>query len=138
MQTEIITIENDIVVMGVTAESFPDGIIPAYEKLRSIVGDDNRKYFGISHPVNGVIFYRATTEVLEGDDAEKLGLETFTIRAGRYNSVYIVDHMKDAEAIPNAFDELLKTPNLDPQGYCLEWYKDYLDIDVKCMVPLLD
>ena len=72
----------------------------------------------------------------EVGEAEKLGLEPFTVKAGNFASIYIVDHMKDSESIGNAFKELLTNPKLDPQGYCLELYKDFDDKDVQCMVPL--
>lgn len=131
-------LEKNIQVMCLTATSFPDGVMDAYKKLQSFVTDPNgRRYFGISRPnKDGIIIYKACAEEKETGEAEKLGLESFTINAGNFASTYIVDHMKDSESIGNAFKELLKNPNLDPQGYCLEMYKDFDDKDVQCMVPL--
>ncbi|MEQ1500557.1 MAG: effector binding domain-containing protein [Parcubacteria group bacterium] len=131
-------LEKDIQVMCLTATSFPDGVMDAYKKLQSLITDSKeRRYFGISHPnKEGVIIYKACAEVKEAGETEKLGLESFIIKAGDFMSIYIDDHMKDPQSIGNAFQKLLKNPNLDPQGYCLEMYKDFDDKDVQCMVPL--
>ncbi len=131
-------LEKDIHVICITATSFPDGVMDAYKKLQSLITDSKeRRYFGISHPnKDGVIIYKACAEVKNEGEAEKLGLESFTIKAGDFASMYIEDHMKDPESIGNAFKELLKNPDLDPQGHCLEMYKDFDDKDVQCMVPL--
>lgn len=131
-------LEKDIQVMCLTATLFPDGVMDAYKKLQSLITDSKeRRYFGISHPnKEGVIIYKACAEVKEAGETEKLGLESFIIKAGDFMSIYIDDHMKDPQSIGNAFQKLLKNPNLDPQGYCLEMYKDFDDKDVQCMVPL--
>lgn len=132
-------LEKDIQVMCITAVSFPDGVMDAYKKLQSLITDSSdRRYFGYSHPnMLRTIIYKACAEVKNDEEAQKLGLETFTIKAGKFASMYIVDHMQDPESIGNAFKELLKNPDLDPQGYCLEMYKDFDDKDVQCMVPLI-
>lgn len=135
---EEINLTKDITVMCVTAASFPKGVIAAYTKLHLLVPEpDKRKYFGFSHPdKTGEIIYKACTEELTPGEGEKLGLETLVIKRGKFASIFIKDHMKDASAIGNAFKKLLTHPQLDPQGYCLEWYINFTDGDVRCMVPL--
>ena len=132
-------LEKDIQVMCVTAQSFPDGVMEAYKKLHALVTDSNdRRYFGISHPnEDGAIVYKACVEEKYAGEAKKLSLDSFTIKAGDFASMYIEDHMRDPESIGNAFKELLAVPNIDPQGYCLEMYKNFDDKDVQCMVPSL-
>ncbi len=49
-------------------------------------------------------------------------------------SITINDYAKDIMSIDRAFKELLALPDLDPQGYCVEWY--YNEKDVKCMIRL--
>lgn len=131
-------LESDILVMCITATSFPDGVMDAYKKLQSLVKDSNqRRYFGISHPnKDGVIVYKACAEQRYAGEADKVGIESFTIKAGNFTSFYIEDHMKDPQSIGDAFQELLKNSDIDPQGYCLEMYKDFEDKDVLCLVPL--
>jgi len=132
-------LEKNIPVMCVAATSFPDGVMDAYKKLQSNIADSKeRRYFGISYPnKDGAITYKACAEEKNEGEAKKLGLESFMIKAGNFASIYIVDHMSDSESIGHAFKELLKNPNLDPEGYCLEMYKDFDDKDVNCMVPLI-
>jgi len=133
------TIEKDIPVFYVTANSFPDDVPNAYERLHSKISDaTERRFFGISHPnEKGVIIYKAAAEELEPGEGAKYGCETFTIKKGEYISFYIKDHMKDSASIGNAFKQLLDSPDIDhANGYCLEIYKSYTDPDVNCLVPL--
>ena len=136
---EVITIEKDINVFYVTAESFPDKIMDAYQLLHSRItaSNDERMYFGISQPnPQGTIIYKAAAEELEPGEAEKYGCESFTIRKGKYICIDIKNHMSDAASIGNVFQKLIAQPGIDPKGYCLEWYRNYTDPDVKCLVGL--
>ncbi len=137
---ETILLEKDIKVFYVTAETFPDSVPEAYQELNSrITNLSERKYFGISQPnQEGVIIYKAAAEELEVGEAEKYGCEVFTIKKGKYISIEIKNHMQDPLSIGNAFQQLIALPTIDPQGYCLEWYLNYTDLDVKCMVGLIE
>jgi hypothetical protein len=132
---EKFTLDKNIKVFCVSAKSFPDGAMDAHQKLHSIVPfTGNRRYFGISHPENGVIGYKAAAEELVDGEAEKFGLEPFVIKSGEFISITIPDYAKDVQSIRRTFKELLASPGIDPDGYCLEWYLN--DTDVRCMVPL--
>lgn len=126
----------DIKVVFVTATSFPDGVDRAHIQLHALLPEkERRRFFGISWPnENGEIVYKAAADIIESDEAEKLGLETFTIKKGPYNSFFIKDFMQDIGSIKRAFKVLIAQHEVDPDGYCLEWYIG--DNDVKCMVPL--
>ena len=131
------TLDHDIKVFYVQAESFPDGIGPAYEKLHSLVeAPTERRQFGLSAPENGVIVYKAALEEVYTGEGEKLGCETFVIMQGEYLSITIMDFMKDVQSISNAFDELTSMPDIDPEGVCVEWYLSQQDM--RCMVKLKD
>jgi predicted transcriptional regulator YdeE len=132
---EIYTIEKDIRVVCITAESFPDKVMAAHNKLHNLVSDNNRQFFGISRPgEGGSIIYKAAAEVTE-EEAKKTGLETFTIEKGKYISTFIPRFCDDPQSIERAFSELLKYPDINHEsGYCLEIYET--EIDVRCMVPL--
>lgn len=132
---ETVTFDNDITVMYVGASSFPDGILAAHQKLHGMIPySTKRKYLGVSRPENGVITYKAAAEVLQSGEAEKLNLATLTLPKGNYACITINNYMKDLESIGQAFNQLTALPNIDPQGYCVEWYIN--DKDVKCMVRL--
>ena len=133
---EKIRIEKDIQVFYVTAKSFPEGIQEAHQKLHALIPfSTDRKYFGVSRPEQGMgIVYRAAAEELEQGEAERFKLETLVLKKGDYMSITIKDYAKDIMSIDRAFKELLALPDLDPQGYCVEWY--YHGKDVRCMIRL--
>lgn len=134
---ETVAFDNDVTVMYVGASSFPDGILAAHQKLHGIVPySTERKYLGISRPENGVINYKAGAEELSPGEAEQFKLDTLILKKGNYAYINIHDYMKDIQAIEQAFNELTALPNIDPQGYCVEWYIN--DKDVKCMIRLVE
>jgi len=61
---ETINLDKDINVLCVTAKSFPDGIMEAFDQLHSIVPIAQKgRQFGISRPNrNGEIIYKAALE----------------------------------------------------------------------------
>lgn len=130
------TIDKNIKTICVTAESFPDGIEEAHMKLHALLPDkERRQFFGISWPgPDGLIIYKAAASEMESGEAERLNSETYTIKAGPYNSFYITDYRENLDSISRAFDLLTAQHETDPEGFCLEWYIN--DEDVKCLVPL--
>lgn len=132
---ETITIDEDISVLYITASSFPEGILEAHQKLHArVLYTTERRYFGISRPENGIIIYKAAAEETEPGEAEKLNCDRLVLERGRYVSLTIKDYMKDIQRIGQTFQQLLASPGLDPNGYCVEWYLN--DKDVRCMVRL--
>jgi predicted transcriptional regulator YdeE len=135
---ETFKLENDIKTFFVTAKSFPDGALEAHQKLHSLVPfSKERKYFGISRPENGQgIVYKACAEELTKGEAKKFGCETFVIKKGEYISIVVKNYTKDIQSVFQAFQKLTARPDIDPQGYCVEWYLN--DNDVRCMIKLAD
>jgi hypothetical protein len=132
---ETITIDNDIVLLCVTAASFPAGVMEAHQKLHSLIPfSEHRKYYGISRPENGAIVYKAAAEELTPGEGKQLDCETVVLKKGKYISTVIHDYMKDLPSIGRAFEQLLAQPGLDPQGYCVEWYVS--QTEVNCMIRL--
>jgi hypothetical protein len=133
------SINKNIEVVFLTAPTFPNDVPTTFEKLHSLIPDNpNRRYFGISHPdKTGKINYKAAAEILPSDTFDQPELQKFSIEKGEFVTKYIVNHFKDSSSIGTAFQELLAHPLLDPNGYCLEVYKNYTDVDVHCMVRIL-
>ncbi|WML37943.1 transcriptional regulator [Neobacillus sp. OS1-2] len=132
---ETIIIEKDIKVFYLTATSFPDGIQDAHDRLHaSIPFSNERRYFGISRPEMGVITYKAAAEIVEKDKEGNFNGELFTIEKGKYRCVTIVNYKKEPQKISHAFEELISYSDIDPNGYCVEWYQG--NEDLKCMVRL--
>ncbi|WP_309642145.1 hypothetical protein [Flavobacterium sp.] len=130
------SLSEDIKVMCITANHFPEGIEEAHQQLHDKFPlKDNRRFFGISKPdEHGEIIYKAAAEELEKGETEALGLEPFIIKKGHYNTYYLKDYTQNAGSIQEAFEILLGQDEIDPNGYCVEWYIG--TNDVKCMVPV--
>lgn len=130
---KIVNIPSDIVTLTVKAKSFPQGIGEAHETIRRLFPySKNRRYFGMSSPEKGVIVYKAAAEMLSGDNDKASGIEKFVIKKGNYLSLTVTQFTKNPMAISEAFDQLIRQPNIDPRGYCLEWYQN--ETDVLCLV----
>jgi hypothetical protein len=134
---ETTTLDKDIKVFYITAKSYPDKILEAHNQLHALGPfSPERNYFGISRPeANGAIVYRAATEEKYEGEAKKYNCDTLILKKGKYITLTVNDFKKDPESIANAFQKLLSNPNIDPQGYCVEWYYNDRDM-VRCMVRL--
>ncbi|MCW3121020.1 MAG: putative transcription activator, partial [Flavipsychrobacter sp.] len=64
-----------------------------------------------------------------------IGGTHFIISKGNYNEIVIRNFMQQIPAIGQAFQQLITQPDVDPDGYCIEWYVG--ENDVKCMVRVL-
>lgn len=133
---ETITLDKDIKVFYVTASTFPEGILAAHQCLHAkIPYSTERKYFGISRPENnGEVVYRAAAEEMKEGEGATLNCDTLVLEKGKYISLTVLDYMKDLSSIDKAFRQLLASPDLDPEGYCVEWY--LTDKDLRCMIRL--
>ena len=130
-------LNSDINVLCVTASSFPDGIMAAFDKLNSLIQSSApRRVFGISYGDGDKnIIYKAAAEENSTDEAARLGCERFTIEKGEYISEHIEDFMKNIPAIGQAFREMCSDKRIDSNGYCIEMYLKN-NKDVLCMVKL--
>ena len=130
-------LNSDINVLCVTASSFPDGIMAAFDKLNSLIQSPApKRVFGISYgDGNKNIIYKAALEENSADEAVRLGCERFTIKKGEYISEYIEDFMKNIPAMAQAFQEMCRDKRIDSNGYCIEMYLNN-NKDVLCMVKL--
>jgi predicted transcriptional regulator YdeE len=129
-------VEKDIKLFYVPATSFPAGVGGAYKKLLSLLpAGSQRTQYGISYPnEKGQIIYMAAVEESFPGEGEQLGCKTFLIKKGTYASELLIDWKKDESIIGKTFQKLLKHPDLDKNGYCLEIYPN--EKDVRCLVPL--
>ncbi len=129
-------LKDDINLICVTAKSLPEGVTEAFEILGEKVNTKKgRSLFGISFPdADGKIIYKAAANENYKGESEKLGCESFKIKKGTYNSIFIPNFMSDLPSIGKAFNEILKDPLIDPNGCCVEMYLN--EKDVRCMVRL--
>lgn len=135
---ETITLEHGIPLFYVTASSFPQGIPAAHDKLHALVPfSEERRFFGLSRPEGekGIV-YKAAAEELQAGEGARLNCETMSLKKGRYACITLYNYRQHPERISEVFGQLLHEPQLDPQGYCVEWY--FNGTDVRCMVRLQD
>ena len=136
-------LENDINLFCVKADSFPDGINAAHQKLVSIAKPlGPRNYFGVSYLYDDKILYMAAAEI-KSKETLPPGCENYTLRKGNYISIYIADFAKDISQIERAFKTLIADPGIDENGCCAECYfpegaNGTNAKDVRCMVRLAD
>jgi len=128
--------QKDILFACKRAINFPDGVTDAYQGLHSIIpGSSERKFMSFSWMnADNEIVYLAGAEILEGETFPNL--ENFILKKGKYRGTIISDFMDKIPQIGQLFQQLCKDPELDKNGYCVEWY--FNDTDVKCFVKLID
>lgn len=133
METKII--QEDTIVFFIEASSFPEGIGIAFQKLFSTFpSTEKRNVFGISRPENGKIVYKAAAELISSDDRSNLNLPSLVIEKGEYYFTLVKNFRNDINSISKAFMKITSLPNIDPNGYYIEWYQD--ENDVLCLVKI--
>ncbi len=137
-------LDKDINLFCVKADSFPDGIMAAHQKLASIAKEfGKRNHFGVSYLYDNENLYMAAAEIDVNKETIPPGCQTYTLKKGNYISIYISDFSKDIPQIGKAFETLLADPGIDEQGCCAECYfpegtNGTNAKDVRCMVRLAD
>lgn len=127
------SLPEDIKVYCITASSFPDGVLAAHQQLHTLLPfSPERRYFGLSRPENGTIEYHAAAAELTPGELSDKDLTEIIIPAGQYNMIAVEHYMHNTAAIGDAFRLLIAAPGIDPQGYCVEWYRT--QETVWCMV----
>ncbi|MCU0431999.1 MAG: hypothetical protein MUC87_00940 [Bacteroidia bacterium] len=132
MQT--IEINSPIQLRCVRAESFPNAVMPAFQRLHQVAPPrENRVYISVSWlGDNQQIEYLAGATELEEGEMNYPDFESFTVQEGTYIYMDIPDFMKDIPAIGQAFSTLLALPETATDTVCIEWYMS--DTVCRCMV----
>ena len=121
-------------LIGLKAESFPNGVVPAFDALEKKVGK-GRKVYGMSRgDGKSNIDYWAC--VLENtNERPPMGCEELEVKAGTYVSERLSNWQGREEILGQTFQTLYSHPQVDPNGYCVEEYLD--NGDVLCMVRII-
>lgn len=133
---EMITLEHDVTLVAVKAETFPAGIQAAFDALRQRLPEgDTRMPYGISKPEkDGTIVYHAAVEAADDGEAQARGLCTIILNEGTYAAETIRDWQQKIHTLTDTFEGLLQHPHLDPATPCIEVYRNRTEL--VCMVRL--
>lgn len=124
----------DILLLAVTADSFPEGVRDAYDKLGSKVPDiGKRRLLGVSEQKNGKLVYKACTNQMAADEAGKFNTETYTVPAGNYLFLTLSDWQTNMELFNEYFEKLLAHPDAMKDSIGVEYYMNS-NKDVMLMV----
>jgi len=144
MNAEIVQLENDIHLFCVKADSFPEGVQAAHQRLTDVAREPmSRNYFGVSYLYDDQIVYMAAAEWKKDKEMFPEECDAYVLKKGAYISIHITDFKKDPSSIGDAFKTLLEDPRIDENGCCAEFYfptgKNGITAkDVRCMVRLAD
>jgi predicted transcriptional regulator YdeE len=127
---------SDVKVFCLTAQSFPEGIMNAFNDLDKLVGQRNRRtFYGISYGgSDGKIIYKAAATEIEEGEGEKYNMEYFTIKKGNYLTGRITEWKQKIGSIAPMFQRLMEDPRFDDTFPCVEWYKN--ENELVCMVKM--
>lgn len=106
------------------AESFPEGVKPAFQFMHSLVEfDPARMQLGLSKPLpDGSLDYWAGSQELHEGEFQKHNLETINLLAGEYKYVVVTGYMENIPAIGEAFTSLMQQVNHGSDVMGVEWY----------------
>ena len=127
---------DELTLMYVEAESFPDGIKASWDQLEKLVNSPNhRVYYGLSKCIETKLIYRACVVPLDDDEPKRLGLKTITIPPSSYAAKKLINWPSKIPMFGTIFDELFKKYSTNKDLFAVEYYKDMEEVIL--MVPLI-
>lgn len=132
---ETMMIGRDLPLACTAPVSFPDGIAGAFTSLEQLFPDSGlRNRYGLSRPDNkGNILYQAAVGV-RPEETIPPNMQRILLRQGKYAYFDIPDFMNNISLIGETFQRLTALPDIDPEGYCIEWYTGPKDL--RCLIRL--
>jgi hypothetical protein len=120
--------------MCVKAAGGTEGASQAFKTLESKLPTlKGRRFFGTFNPFMGE--YRACVQAVEGENAESMGLETWTIPGGKYAKQKVPDWNSKLHELPRIFDDLAKGQSVDKTRPSIEHYRSQDELII--YLPLL-
>jgi len=125
----------DISVIGIRVNSFPQGIMEAFDGLMKTLGRD-RAYYGVSwmDENNNVEYYAMARETIP-DEGQKYVYERLIIEKGDYETEALYNWRSKTDHIRDIFHDLMGNSKPDKSRPCIEWYQT--DEKMLCMIRAL-
>jgi hypothetical protein len=122
----------DLTLFGVQVNTFPLGIMEAFDGLAKVFGFE-RPYYGVSwFAEDGQIKYYSMVSEAFKDEAKKYSYEQLTMPKGEYQTSTVFNWMSKLDCIKDVFNELMQGKSPTQSSPCIEWYKS--DDEMLCMV----
>jgi hypothetical protein len=122
-------------VMMVKAKGGTKGAKEAFKVLESTLpGFKGRRCYGVYDIRTGE--YRACVQTTKGDDAASLGLETWVIPGGMYETRKVIDWISKIPQLPEMFDEMAQSRKVDPDRPSLEFYRS--ESELVLYLPIIE
>jgi predicted transcriptional regulator YdeE len=126
-----------LTLMYIKAETFPEGITPAWDKLdKTLKSIGGREFYGAAKMIDGKMEYRACVVPLDENEHKQLGMDTFSIPAGNYAAKNLIDWHSHIPEIREIFMELNSKFAANPGLYNLEYYLNNKELII--MLPIFD
>jgi len=121
--------------MCVKAAGSTKGAGEAFKRLESKIPTmKGRRFYGTFNPFTDE--YRACVQVREGEDAESMGLEDWTIPGGRYARQRVMDWNSKLPELPQIFMKLAEGKKVDRSRPSVELYRSQKELII--FLPVLE
>jgi hypothetical protein len=112
-----------------------EGASQAFKTLESRLQTlRGRRLYGTYNPFTDE--YKACVQAVEGENAESVGLESWTIPGGKYATRRVPDWKSKLGELPLIFDNLAKGRRVDKSRPSVEYYRSEKELII--YLPLLD
>jgi len=116
-------LNDDIVVFYIAAESFPEGITAAFDKLEATITDlSDRHIYGITECTGDKLAYMACAKAHFNNEGIQYGLPTYIIPKGKYWYYTLDNWRENLQEIPKLFARFENAPSVKKQTICVEDY----------------
>ena len=125
----------EVRLLAVRAESFPDGVGAAWERVEGGLPTlRGRKFYGVVYSgPEGVEYYAGVVPEEEGED-ERPGLTALIVPGGSYARADLLHWDERREDIGPMVDQMIESVDHDPSRPLLEFYRS--SFELRLLVPV--
>ncbi len=130
METTYVELQ-EIPVLRVRADMKGKGPSAAFNLLESkLLTLKGRKFYGTFQFTPEGEEYYACVARIDSDDPERMQLETGVISGGWYARGTLMNWEKNLSKLPNLFEEMARTHDVDPKRPSLEFYRSQAEMQL--------
>jgi hypothetical protein len=119
------------------AESFPDGIKAAWDRLESRLASlKQRRFYGLTYLEADGLAYYACVEPIDEAEIAALGFPVLTLAGGTYARVKLPNWQEHAGEIGGIFEQLMANHRKTPGGPTVEYYRSQSELHL--LIPVAE